>query len=612
MLLLVRLESLIWNFSQFHAQSSSEILRAFLIGLRFDVTANGWLMIPLLVWSLPPWPESLRIWWTRGFFTIAFVVFVPFLTLNLIDVEFVNFVGRRLSAEVLFLLGEADGKAQGFLATYFWLFAVATGTLIIQGLGTYWISFSPRAPVLREKAPVKVNAALTLALLVLWVIAARGGLQNKPISFVDARKFDSTTLNNLVLNTSFNILKNMSKEKLARVHYFKTREEMLPLLNGSQPGPSVFKDKKPKANVVILIMESFGLEYTGLAPGNPSWTPFLDGLAKEGVSFELGIANGRRSIEGVAAVLSGIPALMNEPFISSPFTANKFLGLGTLLGIHGYDTAFFHGGKNGTMHFDAFARSAGINKYFGASEYPDQKDHDGVWGIYDKPFMSWTEEQIGQLRPPFMAAFFSISSHQPYLIPPADQKNYPEGPIPILKTVKYADDALKLFFEKARKEPWFDNTIFVITADHTFMPVNDSWNHELGRWRIPFVLYAPKVKWPKIETHEPVQQIDVLPTVMDMLGYNMPEMILLGRSVFVPGERTAVTFSDGEYLLISKDHLLRQQPASAPQMYALNDPFMKKSLEGEPKKHLEDRLHAVMQYFSEGMWDNRLYAPAPR
>jgi phosphoglycerol transferase MdoB-like AlkP superfamily enzyme len=607
---LVRLVSLVWNYSQFRAVSAADLGLVFLYGFRFDLVASAWLSLPLLVWSCVPTPAARERLWRRVALAVSLALFVPFLLLNLVDAEFVNFVGRRMTADVLFLLGEAQGKTQGYLWFYKWLNLMAAVVVALQLGGTFWIWRRPLSLTERSRR----DLAWTFALILVFFIAVRGGVQSKPISFVDARKFDSTALNNLVLNTTFNLLKNLAQEQLPRVRYFAARDAMLAHLNGAVAAPSLLDGRRPAAgNVVILILESFGLEYTGIPAGNQSWTPFLDSLAKEGLSFDLAIANGRRSIEGVAAVLSGIPALMNEPFISSSFSANEFIGLGSQLSRQGYDTAFFHGGKNGTMRFDAFTRSAGIKKYLGADEYPNAADHDGVWGIYDGPFMQWTVKQLSAMRSPFFATLFSISSHQPYLIPPAERALYAEGAIPILKTVAYADASLRKFFEAARRQPWFKDTLFVITGDHTFLPPNDRWNHELGRWRIPMVFYREGMDWPAgIDRAAPVQQIDVPASVMDFLGFEMPRQVLLSRSVFVPGERTAVTYADGTYLLVAKDFLLHQNSGEPTRLFAIADPRMKTLLESPMREALEKRLKATIQYFSEGMWDNRLYAPVPR
>jgi phosphoglycerol transferase MdoB-like AlkP superfamily enzyme len=617
LLSLVRLQYLVWNFAQFQGQSVARVAFAFLVGLRFDAAAVAWLNLPLLLFVLVPWPSAWERGVRGGLLALAVLIHVPFLLFNLVDVEFVNFVGRRMTADVLFLLGEAQGKAGGFVAAYGWLMAFNSLFFLLLGFGIWWVLFRwiPFRPSVFPSGRV---ARSLFAFLVVcgFVVASRGGLQNKPVSFVDANLFAAPLLNNLVLNTSFNLLKNLNQENLPRAKYFENRDEMLALLNGSVAGPSLLEGLRPSKpqNVMIIMLESFGLEYMGEVNGEKGYTPFLDSLARRGLFFKNGFANGRRSIEGIAAVMAGIPAMMNEPFVSSPFTANRFLGLGTLLGVDGYHTSFFHGGNNGTMHFDAFMRSVGVEHYFGASEYPNQQDHDGVWGIYDGPFMNWMETQLNSFPQPFLSSFFSISSHQPYLIPPDVQSRYPEGPLPILKTIAYTDDSLREFFERASKESWYKDTLFVITADHTYRAHLPRFDNELSRYRVPILFFHEGFVWPAgIDRDQVVQHIDVLPSVMDFLGKPLKESILLGRSVFVPGPRSAAVFLDGNYFLVEKDRFLYWPRGEEPLLFATTDAGQTMALQGEEteRERLWSRLKAAIQYFSEGMWDNRLYAPSP-
>lgn len=613
----VRLESLIWNWPQFSHQTAGSLLEAFVVGARFDLAAGAWLILPNLLFALIPWPERFEKTWIRASFLLFVIVQTPFLIFNLVDVEFVNYVGRRMTADVLFLFQEAEGKTGGFLAAFTILIILAAVFVAGQALAA-WKVLGLR-PVRPAWAPSGRLARGVLGFLFFagLVIASRGGLQNKPISFVNANVFPAPALNNLVLNTTFNILKNLDQQNLPRVKYFEDRAEMMRHLNGGVTAPSLLEGRRAPApqNVVIMMLESFGLEYMGEPIGEKGWTPFLDSLARKGLFFRNGFANGRRSIEGVAAVMSGIPAMMNEPFITSPFTANRFVGLGTALTAKGYATSFFHGGNNGTMHFDSFMRSAGVDDYFGAREFPDPRWHDGVWGIYDGPFLDWMVTKIDAAKKPFMVSFFSISSHQPYLIPPEVRDRYPDGPIPILKTVAYTDDSLRRFFEQASTKPWFKDTLFVITADHTFKAYLPRFDNELGRYRVPILFYHPSFEWPAgIDRDQVVQQIDILPSVLDFLGVKQGEEIALGRSVFVPGPRTATLYLDGSYDIVDKDYFLHAPRGGRPAMYALDDAGKTKPLD-EPaakKAELETRLKASIQYFSEGMWDNRLYAPVGR
>jgi phosphoglycerol transferase MdoB-like AlkP superfamily enzyme len=612
---IARLEFCLWNWGLFRSKEISDILWAFVVGMRFDIAAALTLTSPVLLWSFLPWPDKWKKFWQWTSFFGFVLVHIPFYIVNLVDTEFINFVGRRFSYDGFFIVGELQGKLFNFLMAYKWLFAANTVLVGLFIWAAWKVIFFP--PRLRAIAPsLKMWSAhgfLCFVSIIVAIIGIRGGLQSKPVNFVNANVFAAPLLNNLVLNSSFTLIKSYGAEEIKREKYFTDEKEMISYLNGSFKG-SLLEGKRPKnpQNVVIIILESFGKEYFGIRNGK-SYTPFLDSLMAQSLVFENGYANGRRSIEGVAAVLGSIPALMSEPFISSHFTSNYFLGLGTLLGEKKYSTSFFHGGHNGTMYFDSFMQSAGVEKYFGSSEYNNAEDDDGVWGIWDEPFLQWMLTQLDSQKPPFMTSVFTLSSHQPFKVPEKYKEQFPEGEVDILKTIAYTDFALKKFFETAATKPWFKDTLFVITADHTSKHYLPEYDNEIGNYRIPMMFYHPTWKMPAVDTQMVVQQIDIMPTILDMLSIAPKDQNYMGSSVFVPGDKTAVNFIDGRYLLTAKDYQVRWAPGHGePEMYAINDLNAVTPL-AEPAKRKEDlikRMKATIQYFNEGMWDNKIYYPS--
>ncbi|MFZ4404748.1 MAG: LTA synthase family protein, partial [Pseudobdellovibrionaceae bacterium] len=454
-------------------------------------------------------------------------------------------------------------------------------------------------------------------------IGIRGGLQKKPLSFASANTFAAPMLNHLSVNSTFTFIKSMGLEKLPRFRYFTDTQEILSLLNGAQ-GEAVVMQRHPQANVVLIILESFSTEYTGVHADGKSWTPFLDSLAKKSLYFKKSFANGRRSIEGVGALLSGVPALMSEPFITSPFMTNSFVGLGSILDQQGYHTSFFHGGQNGTMYFDSFSKSAGIQNYFGLNEYPNKSDFDGVWGIWDRPFLQYMVSQLNQFPAPFFSTVFTLSSHQPFKVPENEKHKFTEGPVEILKSVAYADDALKDFFTEASKQVWFKNTLFVITADHTSMHFRENYKNLLGDYLVPLLFYFPGQDWAKVNTDQLVQQIDVMPSIIDFLDLKVQSRNYLGRSVFSNKKSHIAVFTDQDYVLFADGHRLQVNASdlvnnSNPpyQVQTFQWPWMQKvKIDTRPEsssillqQDLQKHLQAQLQYFSDGLWDHRLYYP---
>ncbi len=613
-----RTEFLLWNWNLFKAKPVAELIWAFIVGVRFDISAILTLTAPLTLLAFVPWPQK----WNRGWMLLSWAVFnilhIPFLILNLVDTEFINFVGRRFSFDSLFLANELSGKIWDFVGTYWHLFLANT---IIVGLFLFVTAkVVLHVPSLNWKGSAKLwggHAFLCFVAIAISVVGIRGGVQNKPMSFVNANVFTAPLLNNLVLNSTFTFIKTYGRQGVAQEKYFENKDEMLKYLNGSLQG-SLIEGRRPNKpqNIMIIVLESFGSEYLGANTDGKSYTPFLDSLMQKSLVFENSYANGRRSIEGIGAIMAGIPALMNEPFISSHFTANYFLGLGTLLAPLKYDTSFFHGGRNGTMFFDAFMQSAGVERYFGATEYANSKDDDGVWGIWDEPFLQWMLTKLEATPQPFMTSVFTLSSHHPFRVPSQYEDQFKGGSIPILKSVQYTDFALKKFFEEAEKKAWFKDTLFIVTADHTSVHYKPEYENEIGNYHVPLFFYHPGQELPKVDKSMIVQHIDILPTVLDYLNIPEKEKNYLGSSIFVPGDKVVVNFIGGHYYLFANDYFLMFTPGQgAAKMFAISDRNATAELKDlspvqqERKQLLENKLKAQIQYFNEGMWDNKLYYP---
>lgn len=611
-----RFQFLLWNWSFYQSQSIADISLAFFHALRFDISAIAILAaLPFLVfWMvqvLIQRPLSLK---AQRWLAVLFVLFqLPLMVINLGDAEFINFLGRRYTFDALFFFREIPGKFWALFTTYWFLNLINFLILLAYAvLNIYWL---PQKLHSQKFPGWKKSFAMGFVILLCLTVAIRGGLQRKPINFAHAQVFLNPMMNNLVLNSSFTFLQTIKRQTLPRDHFFET-DEMLKWVHFGISETSLLETARPQLqpNIVLIILESFSLEYMGRPHQGEGYTPFLDELSKKSIFFPNTFANARRSIEGIGAILGGIPALMNEPFISSQYLTNYFLGAGTWLKKKNYHTSFFHGAQNGSMYFDQFMGSAGVENYYGLNEYPNPQDTDGTWGIWDEPFLLWMNKKISAFPEPFFSTVFTLSSHHPYAIPDKYKGKFPRGTDEIHESIGYTDYSLRKFFEAAEKEPWFQNTIFILTADHTFKPHRPGYNNEIGHYRVPLIIYSPGIELPKPDETQVVQHIDILPTILDLVGLPEKEKNYLGSSVFIPGDRFAVTYSDGRYLFITKSHFLTHTRDGNFQMFSMQDPDQTKALDepAEKKKELENRLKAVIQYFSEGMWDNKLYYPVGR
>lgn len=306
--------------------------------------------------------------------------------------------------------------------------------------------------------------------------------------------------------------------------------------------------KTKKMNVVIIVMESFSKKYIGFLNDGVGYTPFLDSLCYKSLVFKNSFANGRHSNEGIPAIFSSLPAFSREPFLISKYKSNIINGLPKILQKNGYSSAFFHGGVNGVYGFDYFSKKCGFDEYYGKNEYNNEKHFDGSWGIWDDKFFQFTSEKISNINQPFVVGLFSLSSHHPYRLP-TYYKSEVDHNVNFLNSIRYADYSLRNFFYISSKQTWFNNTIFVITADHTAL-VGESESPEdlvLNKYSIPIIFYTPNKDIASGISESMAQQIDILPSIIDYLNINT-SFSCIGNSLFSKKKnRLIVNFSDGEY-----------------------------------------------------------------
>jgi phosphoglycerol transferase MdoB-like AlkP superfamily enzyme len=525
-------------------------------GIRFDISAISWLFLPFILVSLISW------WIKWNWSTVLRILFhisnTIAIALNMIDVEFYPFTFRRSTFELFeFLQGESNTIGLvGQYALDFWHLFVIAGIMFYSSDKLYQLvttRIKTAAP--RNLIEYGTTGATTLVMLSLWILGIRGGTQLVPISLVDAGNVVSAKYTPLVLNTPFTMLKTIESGHLEELHYLPKDELQSQWTFNHAPNPN---GKYKGQNVVVLILESFSFEYIGHyhPKRKDSYTPVLDSILLNGLDFSHFFANGKRSIDGIPAVLSGLPPLMNTPYITSTYASNRISSIADKLKETGYSSSFYHGGANGTMGFESFMSLANFDRYIGMNEYPDkEKDFDGNWGIFDDAFFDFYATELSKEKEPFISSFFSLSSHHPYAIPDRLTGKFKEGPHPIYKAVHYADYSLGKFFEKASEQPWFNNTLFVITADHASYLTDPRYNNSVGVFRIPLVFYHPNDSTLTGTVDLATDQLSVTPTLLNWLGYQN-SYFSFGEVIGETAEGYVVTFTNNRYQILTNEYVL--------------------------------------------------------
>ena len=564
----------------------------FISGLRFDISALVYINIPLFILLFIP--HNLRA--EKNYHKITnflfYIVNIPFLLMNNIDIEYFKFTQKRSTSD-FFQLMSLGNDAKNIIPQYLKDYWPITLFSIIQ---IYLLLKIKEIPNNKFSFNLRSFAKQLLVLIVasaFFIVSARGGLQLKPIKTINAGELCGSQNSSLILNTPFCILHSLDATALSTYDYFK-KQELENIYSPIHMPKSKVIDKK---NIIILIMESYSKEFVGHYNQGKSYTPFLDSLIKYSMVFNNAFANGLKSIEALPAITASIPTLMDNPFITSNYGQNQFESLASLLKTEGYNTSFFHGGHRGTMGFYSFTRKTGFQEYHGLEEYNDNNDYDDTWGIYDGPFMQYFADNLNTKKEPFFSTFFSLSSHPPYVLP-NDYKQAMDK-INILETIKYSDYAMRNYFHQIKNKDWFKNTIFIITADHTSgVRYNKEYKNNIGRYTIPIILFKGDSSLIG-ENNTIVQQIDIMPTILEEIGYPKP-YLAFGKSMFSK-ENWAISRLSNYYRFITPHGIINNKLENYP---TFSDWRLNKEITKNNK--INRLLKAIKQDYNFRMKNNKL------
>jgi phosphoglycerol transferase MdoB-like AlkP superfamily enzyme len=598
---LCRLLFYAFNFNYF---ADTNLLRAFWGGIRFDLSALAFVNSPLIILSLLPFKIVQKEGYQKFLLTLFVLLNALPLFFNLTDIEYFKFTSKRSTADffdMVFMSNDVWKAMPSYIVDYWYIAFIFLLMLVyftrrvrkFDGLRLRELSFNG----LWQFAGLFVMVAL-------FTVFSRGGLQLRPINNLNAIEYGRAQDIPLILNTPFSMMKTFGKQQMSRREYMSDAElesTHSALRHFSKDGDAALSGH----NVVIVIMESFSMDFVKKenSAGLP-YTPFLNSLSDSSfIKVDMGMANGRKSMEAMPAIIAGIPSLMNDPFITSRFNNVSIDALPLVLGEKGYSSAFFHGGSTGTMGFDVFAKSAGFQQSFWREDYPDQDDYDGTWGIYDGPFMRFSAEKISEMEEPYLASVFSLSSHHPYSLPEDKKSQYAEFEEGLPRTIRYADDALRDFFKVLGQNDELDSTLFVITADHTPSSFSKATKTALGVYSVPIIFYAPSHSLSQINT-KVAQHIDIMPTVLDLIDVDV-DALVLGR-VLGDGSPWSIQYLNEIYQISDGEvHMT----FDGEQIVSVLDVQGKKvSISQERKSQLETKTKAIIQQYNNRLLDNKMTA----
>ncbi|MGN7756174.1 LTA synthase family protein [Chryseobacterium sp. 22532] len=364
-----------------------------------------------------------------------------------------------------------------------------------------------------------------------------------------------------------------------------------------------------KKNVVLISIESLSADFMEHYGGTLKITPFLDSLADRSIMFTNLYATGNRTVRGLEALTLCIPPTAGESVIKRDDNKNKFT-TGSVFKSKGYDVKFLYGGYSYFDNMQDFFAGNGYDIVDRNNFKPEEITFANVWGVADEDMAKkaiQTMNAEAKSGKPFFNHWMTVSNHRPF--------TYPDGRIDIPGTaksrdggVKYTDYSLRMFFEMAKKQDWYKNTVFVIIADHCASSAGKT-ELPMDKYRIPAMIFSEDFIQPQ-KFDKLMSQIDIMPTLFGLLNFNYKSKFL-GQDVFKKEFQPKAYIATYQDLGLVKDgHLTIISPVKKVKQYSLQ--LESSSLAPEFKLYYDEKLikkpeqklvnDAISAYQSTSFW----------
>jgi hypothetical protein len=582
--------------------------------IRLDIAAIFLTNLPFLLYYLliDPYVPARR----STLFIVLFLSLLnlPFIALNILDAVYFPYHQRRVNSD-LYIIAADSLAAKDFFLTYFWPFILLfllLATLFVVVIVKIFrhASVPPRIPL--RLSIITTAIAGGIALIAIRGVDERPIMPFTPLLHIEARH--QPLVSNATLSFAYSAIG--SRDRLVPKNYMPNEmvDSMVPVIKQYPRLDTV------RRNIVLFILESVNAFDLQIGHPGKAFTPFMDSLMMKSTVFTNAFANGHQSNQGIVALLAGIPTFTDVPYFHSPYAGNHLAAAPELLREEGYKTHFFYGAGPDHFGFEKFGRIAGVSQFYNRETYGRKEHYDGNWGVYDHHFFDYAATTLAQETSPFFATIYNVSTHPPFAIPDEHRRDarFSRGSAS-QRSISYLDYSLEIFFKKIRSTPWFNETVFFFVADHALWGNDPARPKELDAFRIPMFVYDPTAGG-RIENNT-VQQIDVMPSLLQAAGYNSP-FFALGNSVLSGAGGVAFNRMGEIVQVTNDDFLLGYNEALDTVVYLYNhaiDPSCRHNLSSDPlstahKQRLLTSVQAFLQQYQNRLIANRLVvgAESPR
>lgn len=501
----------------------------FIKGLRLDLSICGYfLLIPLLLLIVQLFANKKSKSLDKIISIYTFVLLVIVLLFGIIDLSIYREWGSKLNSRAVEFLILSPGEAfASSTSSPIWSSAILLLIQLVLFIWAYrkWFKFEYDA-----KLHILWRIILIPVFSFIAILMMRGGLQLAPINQSAAYFSKISIVNHASLNTEWNLMHSVIENHFSNQNPYVFMDDaqaqhLVDSLYHTQQTDSTKILNTTQPNIVFVILESYTSDVVEYFGGEAAVSPNLSRYAKEGIAFSNIYASGDRTDKGMIAILSGFPTQAVRTIIQQPDKFEKLPSIPKTLGNKGYSTSFFYGGESEFANFKSYLVSAGIEKIIDKRDFAEN-EMNSKWGAHDEFLFDKALREIPKQKEPFISVLLTLSNHEPFEIPRATKFNGTDLPSKFRKAANYTDACIAEFMEKAKKEKWYANTLFVFIADHGHrLPKEYENAYDYRKFRIPLILYGEVIK-PEFRSMDVKQigsQTDLAATLFHQLNIKTDE-----------------------------------------------------------------------------------------
>lgn len=576
---------LIYQHAAFPEATFLSTLAIYFNGFKLDLSFVGYVMgLTGLVITLT---YTLDGRWLYRVLTLLYLLLLIFLSAVFVsDAELYSHWGYRMDATpLLYLKNPQEAFASLETGRTIWL---TLAVLVVATLGFLGFMKIFRTKI-KELSGGRIYGILPfLILTAAMIIPVRGGFGVAPINSGNAYFSEKQFYNHAAINVFWNVGHALSKVNKTQKTYnyieSSKAKEIFKQLHSAEAARKQIVDYPNKPNVVILILESFTNKIIAPLGGIEGVTPQFNQLASEGVLFTRFYANADRSDKGIVAILSSYPALPTNSIIKYPEKTAKLPSLTSIFNNHGYTSTFYYGGDIDFANMRSYVINTGFQQIVSLKDFPKELN-DSKWGVHDEHVFQKVAQDIATEEEPFFKVFFTLSSHDPFEVPMEQQIPGEDRAHKFMNSAFYTDRCLGNFFNQVKELPQWENTLFVLLADHGSPRPGKSKVYEPEKYQIPMLWLGGGVKQAQ-QVNAYASQMDMGPTLLSQIGYQEDYSSLFGRDIFRANQQFAFyTYNDGFSFLSDEGIIIYDNRQQGP-------------IKGQNKK-IEEKGQALLQTLSD-------------